>query len=120
MFCILYISLFLFCWGESFIVGNFTFNVFVRCRIQDIELMHMRYALEAIVLALGAMDEVIKDETDASHHVVFYYLKDLTTHLEAIKNVPRKVIYLYPSLHLQEVRPLSLNFVVKPSWKIWN
>ncbi|KAL0674916.1 hypothetical protein Bca4012_002897 [Brassica carinata] len=39
-------------------------------RIQDIELMHMRYALEAIVLALGAMDEVIKDETDASHHVI--------------------------------------------------
>lgn len=56
--------------------------------------MHMRYALEAIVLALGAMDEVIKDETDANHHVVFYYLKDLTTHLEAIKNVPRKVISL--------------------------
>ncbi|CDY38507.1 BnaC03g26900D [Brassica napus] len=76
-------------------------------RIQDIELMHMRYALEAIVLALGAMDEVIKDETDASHHVVFYYLKDLTTHLEAIKNVPRKIMMVnivISLLHIDDIR----------------
>lgn len=76
-------------------------------RIQDIELMHMRYALEAIVLALGAMDEVIKDETDTSHHVVFYYLKDLTTHLEAIKNVPRKIMMVnivISLLHIDDIR----------------
>ncbi|KAJ0232457.1 Zinc finger FYVE domain protein [Hirschfeldia incana] len=76
-------------------------------RIQDIELMHMRYALEAIVLALGAMDEVIKDETDASHHVVFYYLKDFTTHLEAIKNVPRKIMMVnivISLLHIDDIR----------------
>lgn len=64
--------------------------------------MHMRYALEAIVLALGAMEEVMKNEMDASHRVVFYHLKDLTSHLEAIKNVPRKVIYLYALISLQE------------------
>ncbi|KAF8115499.1 hypothetical protein N665_0026s0044 [Sinapis alba] len=78
-----------------------------RKRIQDIELMHMRYALEAIVLALGAMDEVIKDETDASHHVVFYYLKDLTTHLEAIKNVPRRIMMVnivISLLHIDDIR----------------
>lgn len=81
------------CWDESFVVGGFTSDVFVHCRIQDIELMHMRYALEAIVLALGALEEAMKDETDASHRVVFYHLKELTNHLEAIKNAPRKVKY---------------------------
>lgn len=81
---------------------RFHFYVFVYCRIEDIELMHMRYALEAIVLALGAMEEAMKDETDASHRVVFYHLKDLTNHLEAIKNVPRKVVYIYTLINLQE------------------
>lgn len=69
--------------------------------------MHMRYALEAIVLALGAMEEAVKDETDARHRVVFYHLKDLTIHLEAIKNVPRKVINLYILISLQEAGLLS-------------
>lgn len=99
----------LLCWGELFVLGGFTFYVFVHCRIQDIELMHMRYALEAIVLALGAMEEVMKNEMDSSHRVVFYHLKDLTSHLEAIKNVPRKVIYLYALISLQEARLLSSN-----------
>ncbi|CAH8358037.1 unnamed protein product [Eruca vesicaria subsp. sativa] len=76
-------------------------------RIQDIELMHMRYALETIVLALGAMEEIIKDETDASHNVVFYHLKDLTYHLEAIKNVPRKIMMVnivISLLHIDDIR----------------
>ncbi|KFK32552.1 hypothetical protein AALP_AA6G257700 [Arabis alpina] len=76
-------------------------------RIQDIELMHMRYALEAIVLALGAMEEAVKNETDASHRVVFYHLKDLTNHLEAIKNVPRKIMMVnivISLLHIDDIR----------------
>uniref|UniRef100_A0A1J3CB32 ZFYVE26-like TPR repeats domain-containing protein n=1 Tax=Noccaea caerulescens TaxID=107243 RepID=A0A1J3CB32_NOCCA len=76
-------------------------------RIQDIELMHMRYALEAIVLALGAMEEVMKNEMDASHRVVFYHLKDLTSHLEAIKNVPRKIMMVnivISLLHIDDIR----------------
>ncbi|AEC07743.1 zinc finger FYVE domain protein [Arabidopsis thaliana] len=76
-------------------------------RIEDIELMHMRYALEAIVLALGAMEEAMKDETDASHRVVFYHLKDLTNHLEAIKNVPRKIMMVnivISLLHIDDIR----------------
>ncbi|ESQ46699.1 hypothetical protein EUTSA_v10000005mg [Eutrema salsugineum] len=76
-------------------------------RIQDIELMHMRYALEAIVLALGAMEEAMKDETDASHQVVFYYLKELTNHLEAVKNVPRKIMMVnivISLLHIDDIR----------------
>ncbi|VVB09017.1 unnamed protein product [Arabis nemorensis] len=76
-------------------------------RIQDIELMHMRYALEAIVLALGAMEEAVKNETDASHRVVFYHLRDLTTHLDAIKNVPRKIMMVnivISLLHIDDIR----------------
>lgn len=99
--------LILFIWGESFVVGGFTFDVFIYCRIEDIELMHMRYALEAIVLALGAMEEAMKNETDASRRVIFYHLKDLTNHLESIKNVPRKVIYVYTLINLQEAGLLT-------------
>lgn len=87
--------------------SDITFDVFLYCRIEDIELMYMRYALEAIVLALGALEEAMKDNTDASHQVVFYHLKDLTNHLEAIKNVPRKVLYIYKLINLQESGLLS-------------
>ncbi|CAN8284290.1 unnamed protein product [Cochlearia groenlandica] len=76
-------------------------------RIQDIELMHMRYALEAIVLALGEMEEAMKDETNSSHQVVFCHLKDLTNHLEAIKNVPRKIMMVnivISLLHIDDIR----------------
>ncbi|KAL1224562.1 hypothetical protein V5N11_000893 [Cardamine amara subsp. amara] len=78
-------------------------------RIQDIELMHMRYALEAIVLALGAMEEAVKDETDASHRVVFCHLKDLTNHLEAIKNVPRKIMMVNIVISLLHIDDIRLN-----------
>ncbi|KAK9273852.1 hypothetical protein L1049_018664 [Liquidambar formosana] len=36
-------------------------------RIQDIELMHMRYALESIVLALGSMGRSMTDEKNRHH-----------------------------------------------------
>ncbi|XP_010526122.1 PREDICTED: uncharacterized protein LOC104803772 [Tarenaya hassleriana] len=78
-------------------------------RMQDIELMHMRYALESTVLALGATEEAMKNESDASHRVVFHHLKDLTNHLEAIKNVPRKILMvniIISLLHIDDI-PLS-------------
>ncbi|KAG7572251.1 hypothetical protein ISN44_As09g006230 [Arabidopsis suecica] len=78
-------------------------------RMEDIELMHMRYALEAIVLALGAMEEAMKDETDASHRVVFYHLKDLTNHLEAIKNVPRKIMMVNIIISLLHIDDIHLS-----------
>lgn len=61
--------------------------------MQDIELMHMRYVLESTVLALGAMERKMTDEKER-HQVALSYLKDLGNHLEAITNVPRKVICL--------------------------
>lgn len=54
--------------------------------------MHMRYALEAIVLALGAMEKSMSDEIETHQDVPVFHLKDLQSHLDAISNLPRKVI----------------------------
>ena len=59
--------------------------------MQDIELMHMRYALESAVLAFGAMERSMIDETESYHQKAIYYLKDMRNHMEAINNIPRKV-----------------------------
>lgn len=54
--------------------------------------MHMRYALESAVLALEVMERSSTYEKESQHQLAFCYLKDLQSHLEAINNVPRKVI----------------------------
>lgn len=61
-------------------------------RMQDIELMHMRYTLESTALALGAMENSLGEDNASHHQVALCYLKDLKNHLEAITNIPRKVI----------------------------
>lgn len=61
-------------------------------RMQDIELMHMRYALESTVLALGVMEKTLHNEGEDHGQVALHHLKVLCNHLEAIKYVPRKVI----------------------------
>ncbi|CAK9164521.1 unnamed protein product [Ilex paraguariensis] len=67
-----------------------TSNLAAWKRMQDIELMHMRYALESAVLALGAMERTMTDET-GSHQMAIFHLKNLRKHLDAINNKPRKV-----------------------------
>lgn len=59
--------------------------------MQDIELMHMRYALESAVLALRAMERSMAGERESHYQEPFCHLKDLQSHLEAITNIPRKV-----------------------------
>ena len=54
--------------------------------------MHMRYALESAVLALGAMERSMTDEKEAHQQAALCHLKDLRNHLDAINNLPRKVI----------------------------
>lgn len=56
----------------------------------------MRYALEFTVLALGAMETFMIDETGSHHQFASCYLKDLRNHLEAVNNIPRKV---FSALH---------------------
>lgn len=62
--------------------------------MQDIELMHMRYALESTVLALGAMEKSSHEQKEGHQLDAICHLKDLRNHLEAINDVPRKVILL--------------------------
>ncbi|KAK4420008.1 hypothetical protein Salat_2413700 [Sesamum alatum] len=59
-------------------------------RMQDIELMHMRYAIQSAVLALGTME---KSNTVATgdQQMTSYYLKELKNHLDAITNTSRKI-----------------------------
>lgn len=59
--------------------------------MQDIELMHMRYALESGVLALGAMESSATDGA-GDQYTALHHLKDLNNHLDAITNIPRKVL----------------------------
>lgn len=59
--------------------------------MQDIELMHMRYALDSTIFALGAMERTVSDERASRHQVALCHLKDLRNHLEAIASIPRKV-----------------------------
>ncbi|XP_004303436.1 PREDICTED: uncharacterized protein LOC101291736 [Fragaria vesca subsp. vesca] len=75
-------------------------------RMQDIELMHMRYALDSAVLALGMME---KSMTAESHQVAFCYLKDLQNHLEAVNTIPRKIMIVNVIISLLHMDDQSLN-----------
>ncbi|KAH7851873.1 hypothetical protein Vadar_017657 [Vaccinium darrowii] len=78
-------------------------------RMQDIELMHMRYALEFTVLALGAMETFMIDETGSHHQFASCYLKDLRNHLEAVNNIPRKILMVNIIISLLHMDDLSIN-----------
>lgn len=78
-------------------------------RMQDVELMHMRYALESVVLALGAMERSTIDETESYHQKAIYYLKDMRNHMEAINNIPRKILMVTIIVSLLHMDDISLN-----------
>ncbi|XP_030548723.1 uncharacterized protein LOC115753985 isoform X2 [Rhodamnia argentea] len=78
-------------------------------RMQDIELMHMRYALESTVLALGVMEKTVHKELEDHGQVALHHLKDLRNHLEAIKYVPRKILMINLIISLLHMDNLSLN-----------
>ncbi|KAL6985379.1 hypothetical protein U1Q18_018755 [Sarracenia purpurea var. burkii] len=73
--------------------------------------MHMRYALEFAVLALGAMERSMNDETGSHHQMALFYLKDMRIHLEAISNIPRKILMANIVISLLHVDNLSLNLM---------
>ncbi|KAJ4837974.1 hypothetical protein Tsubulata_031787 [Turnera subulata] len=78
-------------------------------RMQDIDLMHMRYALESAVLALGLMEKCKTDEGEDKHQEALYQLKDLRNHLEAITNIPRKILMVNIIISLLHMDDISLN-----------
>ncbi|GMI81443.1 hypothetical protein like AT2G25730 [Hibiscus trionum] len=77
-------------------------------RVQDIELMHMRYALESTVLALGAMERSMTGDKE-THQVALCHLQDLKDHLGAIKNIPRKILMVNVIISLLHMDDISLN-----------
>ncbi|POO03776.1 hypothetical protein TorRG33x02_000800 [Trema orientale] len=82
-------------------------NVAAWQRMQDIELMHMRYALESAILALRAMEKSMGAEGESHHQEPFCHLKDLQSHLDAITNIPRKdlnMAFFYTMLGRREGR----------------
>ncbi|KAL6533903.1 hypothetical protein OROHE_013736 [Orobanche hederae] len=78
-------------------------------RMQDFELMHMRYALESAVLALGAMEKSTVDGT-GEHQMVLYHLKALKNHLDAITNTSRKVYMVNIVISLLYMDNLHIDF----------
>ncbi|XP_030492459.2 uncharacterized protein LOC115708351 isoform X1 [Cannabis sativa] len=78
-------------------------------RLQDIELMHMRYALESAVLALRAMQKSMSGERESHHQEPFCHLKDLQSHTDAITNIPRKIMMVNVIISLLHMDYLSLN-----------
>ncbi|KAL2517677.1 hypothetical protein Adt_13924 [Abeliophyllum distichum] len=77
-------------------------------RMQDIELMHMRYALESGVLALGAMENSATDGA-GDQQMALSHLKDLTNHLDAITNIPRKIFMVNIIISLLHMDNLCLD-----------
>jgi zinc finger FYVE domain-containing protein 26 len=58
--------------------------------MHDIELMHMRYALQSVALALGEMEKS-GDGNEHHYHIALSYLKEMQNFMDAIKSIPRKV-----------------------------
>ncbi|CAL0305695.1 unnamed protein product [Lupinus luteus] len=80
-------------------------------RKQDIELMHMRYALESIVLALGAMERNVSDEIETHGDVPLFHLKDLQNHFDAVSNLPRKILMVNVVISLLHMDSVSINMM---------
>ncbi|KAK4364946.1 hypothetical protein RND71_016304 [Anisodus tanguticus] len=85
-----------------------TSNLAAWRRMEDIELMHMRYALESAVLALGEMEKNI-GEGVGNDQINLCYLKDLKNHLDAINNIFRKILMVNIIISLLHMDGLSLN-----------
>ncbi|XP_073225030.1 uncharacterized protein [Cicer arietinum] len=80
-------------------------------RKQDVELMHMRYALESCVLALGAMEKSMADGIETHQNVPLVHLKDLRSHLDAISNLPRKMFMVNVIISLLHMDNISANLM---------
>ncbi|KAL8139244.1 hypothetical protein V2J09_005265 [Rumex salicifolius] len=79
-------------------------------RIKDVELMHMRFALEHAALAIADMEK--SDTEDAEKHIqkAFCLLKSLRNHIEAINNIPCKVFMVNIIISLLHMNNISLNW----------
>ncbi|CAA0838536.1 Unknown protein [Striga hermonthica] len=80
-------------------------------RMQDFELIRMRYALESAVLAFGAMEKNTNDGT-GDHQKALYHLKALKNHLDAIANTSRKVYMVNIVISLLCIDDLQIDLAI--------
>ncbi|XP_064990639.1 uncharacterized protein LOC135628052 isoform X1 [Musa acuminata AAA Group] len=78
-------------------------------RMQDIELLHMRYVLESAIFALGIMERCAAVVNNPQLHVAMSYLKDMQNHMEAIRNVPRRIFMVSIVISLLYLDEISAN-----------
>ncbi|EEC70995.1 hypothetical protein OsI_02662 [Oryza sativa Indica Group] len=83
-------------------------------RMHDIELMHMRYALQSAALSLGEMEKSAIDGNEHHYQIALSYLREMQSFMEAIKSTPRKIymvsivlslLHMDDSIKLSEVAP---------------
>ncbi|CAN6456405.1 unnamed protein product [Victoria cruziana] len=79
-------------------------------RMLDLELIHMKYALESVVLALGAMETSMTKEPESYKRMSFWYLQDLRNHLEAISSPPRKILMISTIISMLHMDDIAVNF----------
>ncbi|XP_027180766.1 uncharacterized protein LOC113779395 [Coffea eugenioides] len=77
-------------------------------RMQDIELMHMRYALESAIFALGSMEKCIA-AGPGENEMTMGYLRDLKSHMDAIHNNTRKILMVNIIISLIHMDDLCLD-----------
>ncbi|KAL5144990.1 LINE-1 retrotransposable element ORF2 protein [Glycine soja] len=73
--------------------------------------MHMRYALESTVLALGAMERSVSGEVETHQDLPLFHLKDLQNHLDAISNLPRKILMVNVIISMLHMDNISVNLM---------
>ncbi|KAL6293162.1 hypothetical protein ACE6H2_001304 [Prunus campanulata] len=71
--------------------------------------MHMWHALDLAVLAVGVMERTMTGERKSFHEVAFDHLKDLPNHLEAVNDIPRKIMMANVISSLLHMYDHSLN-----------
>uniref|UniRef100_A0A0D9V2H3 ZFYVE26-like TPR repeats domain-containing protein n=1 Tax=Leersia perrieri TaxID=77586 RepID=A0A0D9V2H3_9ORYZ len=86
----------------------------IRKRMHDIELMHMRYALQSVALSLGEMEKSAIDGNEHHYQIALSYLREMQNFMEAIKSTPRKIyivsivlslLHMDDSIKLSEAAP---------------
>ncbi|KAI3812488.1 hypothetical protein L1987_17198 [Smallanthus sonchifolius] len=98
---------------ELFSMQPITSNFAAWKRMKDVELMHMRYAMESAVLSQGSMGNSKNNEVK-SYQMALCYLKDLKIHLEAINNIPRKIMMVNIIISLLHMDDLSRELSSSP------
>uniref|UniRef100_A0A0E0C459 ZFYVE26-like TPR repeats domain-containing protein n=1 Tax=Oryza meridionalis TaxID=40149 RepID=A0A0E0C459_9ORYZ len=90
------------------------FDVVPGIKMHDIELMHMRYALQSAALSLGEMEKSAIDGNEHHYQIALSYLREMQSFMEAIKSTPRKIymvsivlslLHMDDSIKLSEVAP---------------